>query len=115
MIDPQSAGVGARLELGVEDTGSSTFPEAIAPSLPSVDRMGARVRAALGDTATAAVQLCVSPAGHVTKVDLLESSTFEAFDAALLKDARAWQFTKLPGPTTLQTCSRAIVSYHPYY
>lgn len=115
MTDPQSAASGtARLDLGIVDSDASTFPAAIDPTLPSVDRIGYHVRAALGDTAKATVELCVSPAGKVTKVELLESSTFAAFDTALLRDAKAWQFARLPGPDTVQTCSRAMVSYHPY-
>lgn len=116
MIDPEAPSytAAARLELGVTANGDSAFPHAIEPRVPSVDRLGVQVRAALGDTATAALQLCVSPAGKVTKVELVESSTFAAFDAALLRDAKAWQFATLPGPEMLQTCSRATVSYHPY-
>ena len=113
--DPAASSARPQLDLGIAETESSQFPDALAPTVPSVDRIGLQVRAALGDTATASLQLCVSPAGTVTDVALLESSTFEAFDAALLRDAKAWQFASSPGPSTVQTCSRATIAYHPYY
>ena len=84
---------------------------AIEPSLPSVDRMAHQVRARLGDTATAELKLCVSPAGQVTKVELFQRTSFEAFDAAVVRDAQSWKFAAMPGPATVQTCDRATISY----
>lgn len=111
-----SSGTPARLDFAVTAAEeASGFPRVRDPRLPSVDRIGSRVRAELGDTATAAVELCVAPSGQVTKVELVESSTLAAFDAALLRDATSWRFASLPGPATLQTCSRATVTYHPHY
>lgn len=93
---------------------AAVFPKAIEPALPSVDRIQHQVRARLGDSASAEVDLCVSPAGHVTKVSLARSSNLAAFDSAVLRDAETWQFDAMPGPAALQTCSRAIVSYKPH-
>ena len=89
----------------------ATFPQAIDPRLPSVDRMSRH----LGDQ-VASVELCVAPAGHVTKVAIVDSSGDDRFDAALLRDAKEWQFASLPGHSasgtvTLQTCERATVKY----
>jgi TonB family protein len=90
------------------------FPSAIEPRLPSVDRISHQVRARLGEISVAAVELCVAPDGHVTRVALLEGTHFAAFDAALVRDAQAWRFAASPGRTAtgaLQTCERARVKY----
>lgn len=89
----------------------ATFPQAMDPRLPSVDRIARH----LGDR-VASIELCVAPAGHVTKVALLAPSGDERFDAALLHDAKQWQFASLPGHSatgtvTLQSCERAQVRY----
>lgn len=93
---------------------AAVFPTAIAPTLPRVDRIGREVRGTLGDRATAAIDLCVSAAGNVTKVALVESSSFAQFDKALLADLERWQFAAMPGPDSLQTCERAKITYRPY-
>ena len=102
------------LELtGSTDT-AAVFPAAIDPALPSVDRIGREVRGTLGDAATAQIDLCVSPAGAVTKASLVRGSSFSDFDQALLRDVNAWRFTSLPGPSSVQTCERAKITYRPY-
>lgn len=90
------------------------FPAAIEPRVPSVDRIHRDVRAQLGDEVVAAIDLCVTADGRVTKVALAQGTTFAAFDDALVRDAAQWRFAALPGHTTavrLQTCERATVKY----
>jgi TonB family protein len=101
-----------KLDLSVAGEGAVPLsPSAIEPTLPSVDRIANQVRARLGDTATAELSLCVSPSGHVTKVELARSSTFDAFDTALLRDAETWQFSTMPGPASVQSCQRTTIAY----
>lgn len=99
------------LDLTAEAGVQATFPSAVEPRLPSVDRIAHHVRARLGDDATAALELCVSPAGRVTKVSMIQGSTYEPFDNAVLRDAQAWQFTTMPGPDSLQSCERVKITY----
>src|SRR5262245_58505879 len=73
-----------QLRLGVELTTEAVFPAAVNPRLPSADRIAPEVRARLGETASSALRLCVSPTGRVTDVALVESSGFDRFDAAVL-------------------------------
>jgi TonB family protein len=90
------------------------FPAAKAPRLPSVDRIAHQVRARLGDEAVASIELCVAPDGKVTKVSMIEGTSYAPFDAAILRDAEQWQFASMPGATAatkLQTCERAKVRY----
>ncbi|MBX3161053.1 MAG: energy transducer TonB [Deltaproteobacteria bacterium] len=87
------------------------FPRAVAPELPSVDRISHQVRAQLGDRATAELDLCVSAQGSVTKVAIARSSSLPAFDNAVLRDAEEWRFESLPGPAAAQSCTRATVAY----
>jgi TonB family protein len=98
---------------GSTDT-AAVFPAAIDPALPSVDRIGREVRGTLGDAASAQIDLCVSPAGNVTKASLVQGSSFGDFDQALLQDVNAWRFAAMPGPATVQTCERARITYRPY-
>lgn len=104
----------AKVQLDLAATSDATqpaFPAALAPEVPSVDRLAHTIRAALGSTATAELDLCVSPAGTVTKVELARSSSLPELDAALLHDARAWQFASMPGPDSVQSCRRATIAY----
>jgi len=87
------------------------FPRPIEPALPDVDRMAHQIRARFGDDATAALDLCVSPAGRVTKVALARKSSFDAFDRAVLRDVARWQFAAMPGPASLEVCDRATIAY----
>ena len=100
-----------QLDLTTNAGAQPAFPTALDPALPSVDRISHNVRAALGDMATAEIDLCVAPSGSVTKVEIARSSNLEAFDEAVLRDARAWRFASLPGPDTLQSCRRATIAY----
>ena len=105
----------ARVQLefpGLADT--AVFPTAIDPALPRVDRIGREVRGTLGERAIAQIDLCVSPAGRVTKLALVEGSSFADFDAAVLGDVSGWRFSSMPGPPSVQTCERAKITYRPY-
>lgn len=89
------------------------IPAALSPQLPSVDRLASQVRARFGDAMSAAVDLCVSPEGRVTRAALVESKGSAALDAAIVHDAAAWQFAAMPGPAALRSCQRAQLTYHP--
>lgn len=96
------------------DADRAVFPAAIEPRLPSVDRIAHHVRARLGDQAVASLELCVAPDGHVTKVALLEGTSYGPFDVAVVRDVHTWQFAPMPGHSavkSLQTCERATVKY----
>ena len=68
-----------RLDLtATTEATAPVFPSVIAPAVPSVDRIAHSIRARLGSTAIAELELCVSPAGTVTKVALAKTSTFDA-------------------------------------
>ena len=97
----------------VADGLRSAFPKAIEPALPSVDRLAYHIRARTADDLVAAVNLCVSPAGRVTKVSLVRASSFAPFDGALLRDLESWRFAELPGPQSLEVCNEATISYRP--
>ena len=103
-----------RLELAGSSDTAAVFPQAIDPSVPSVDRIGREVRGTLGNAAHAQLDLCVSPAGNVTRATLVQGSGFAEFDQALLRDVDTWRFSTMAGPATLQTCERAKITYHPY-
>ena len=60
------------------------------------------------------VHYCVSPQGRVTAAKLERSSSFEAFDQAVMADVVGWQFSAHPGPDALQTCETATVVYRPH-
>ncbi len=104
-------GAGTNLEPEAENDTKAVFLAAIEPRLPSVDRMAHHVRTRLRDDASAKLEVCVSPAGNVTKVAMIKGTTYEPFDAALLRDAEAWQFASMPGPANLQTCEQVSVTY----
>jgi TonB family protein len=93
------------------DAAVAVFPSAIEPTVPSVDRISNQVRTRLGEMATAELELCVAPDGHVKKVALTRGSSFAGFDTALVRDAEAWQFQPMPGPASVQSCRRATVAY----
>jgi TonB family protein len=87
------------------------LPHAIEPLLPSADRIARVVEARLGDTAMVDVHYCVSPQGRVTTAKLERSSSFDAFDQAVMADVVGWQFSAQPGPDALRTCETATVVY----
>lgn len=101
------------LDLAVSAEEHLVFPALQEPRLPSVDRIARQVRAQLGDEAIASIELCVAADGHVTKVALLEGTSYEPFNDALVRDIEQWQFAAMPGAAvkTLQTCERAKVKY----
>ena len=102
------------LDLSVQADERSVFPAAKEPRLPSVDRIAHQVRARLGDEAVASIELCVAADGKVAKVSLLEGTSYEPFNAAVVRDAHEWQFASMPGASAgakLQTCERAKVKY----
>ena len=110
---PRQVG-GIQLTMTGGSDGAVKFPSAIDPALPSVDRMSRAVYATLGDTATAQLDLCITPSGKVTKLALARGTSMPELDAALLADAKTWRFEAMPGPDSVQICDRAEVSYHPY-
>ena len=87
------------------------FPKVIDPQLPSADRVGRAIELRLGDQARVGVRLCVTPAGHVAKVEIAKSSTMALFDDAVLADVQDWRFAALPGPETLRSCAIATIVY----
>lgn len=106
----------ARIQFEARASSGTTprLPALIDPQLPSVDRIAHQVRARLGDTATASVELCVSAAGKVSKVELVRGADYARFNRALLRDVERWQFAAMPGPSTLQACDTATISYVPH-
>ncbi len=112
--EPAAPRTGVRLDLSATTTDDArdAFPEALDTRVRSVDRMGHALKARYaGATMTAKLDLCVAPDGHVTKIAIVERSSYDAFDHALLRDAAAWQFASLPGPTSVESCRRATVEY----
>jgi TonB family protein len=87
------------------------FQAPISHRVPSVDRIAYAIRMQLNGLATAELDLCVAPAGNVVAVTLAKSSSMTEFDAALLRDARRWQFATLPGPSSVQHCRRQLIEY----
>ncbi len=108
-----SARTGVKLDLTAStDEASAAFPDALDTRVRSVDRMAHAIKARYGATTMLAkLDLCVAPDGHITKVALAEKSTYDAFDHALVRDAAAWQFASLPGPSNVESCRRATVEY----
>jgi len=84
--------------------------KAVNPRLPSADRNTSKIRAEVGDTASAELDVCVAADGHVLGVLLLKSSSSPTFDGALLKDAPQWQFSEAPGSS--RTCDKATITYN---
>lgn len=104
---------GVRLDLtGAPETADAVFPTITDPKVPSVDRMAHALRARYGTAElTAELDLCIAPDGHVTKLGLAKTSTYEAFDHALLRDVADWQFSSLPGPANVESCRKATIAY----
>ncbi len=96
------------------DAAAATFPGVVDPQLPSADRIAPRIHHVLGDTASAAIHLCVSPSGKVASVKLERSSDLPAFDRAMMNDVAAWQFAAMPGPDSVKSCERLTISYRPH-
>ena len=89
---------------------AAALPKAVNPRLPSADRNSTKIRAEIGDTATADLDVCIAADGHVLGVLLVKSSSSPTFDGALLKDAPQWQFSEAPGSS--RTCDKATITYN---
>ncbi|HEY5923448.1 MAG TPA: energy transducer TonB [Kofleriaceae bacterium] len=114
-IDPQPSSRG-RVDLvppAAEET-AQVIPQAIAPQLPSADRLARTIDARLGERASVDVRLCVTPAGKLASAKLERSSSLASFDDAVLADVAKWQFAAQPGPATLQTCEITTIVYRPH-
>lgn len=94
-----------------DDIATRVMPTAIAPSLPSADRIAPVINARLGDRVSVAVELCVSPSGRVITAKLATPSGFPAFDQAVMTDLVDWQFGVTPGPDTVRNCGRKTIVY----
>ena len=114
-LDHQAAPrAAARFETSAISGAEREFPTARNPQLPSVNRMHNTIKAELGGVASVDIRLCIAPAGHVQGVSLVRGSSLAEFDAAVLRDARDWQFAG-PGTSTfasrLRTCEVAKITY----
>ncbi len=82
------------------------------PRLPSADRHLSAIRQDAGDAVSALVRVCVTPDGHVDKVNLLHRSASRTYDTALLSDLAEWQFTgQALTSSRPETCENATISY----
>ena len=77
-------------------------------SLPSADRIDPYIKAKLGDVASADINLCIAPDGHVTSVAIVKSSTYTAFDNAIMRDVSDWRFVA----SDADRCMRTTIAYH---
>lgn len=100
-----------QLDLSVSADKQSVFPALQEPRVPSVDRIARGLH--LDDVAVASIELCVAANGRVTRVALVEGTSSNAFNDALLRDIEEWQFAAMPGASnkSLQTCEHAKVKY----
>ena len=89
-------------------------PQAVAPLLPSADRIARVIDARLDGEARVDVHYCVSPAGKVVEAKLERGSSLEAFDQAVITDIVGWQFETQPGPANVRTCESATIVYRPH-
>ncbi len=88
-------------------------PAAVEAQLPSADRIAARLRHTMPSDPSVDLDLCIRPDGRVASAQLVRASQLPAFDEAVLRDVKAWQFEEMPGPTTLKNCQRRTVVYIP--
>ena len=102
----------ARVEMKVTGATAKARPAATQPQLPSVDQISGELRAGLGEVASADVDLCIAPDGHVQGVKLVRGSSHAAFDQAVLRDMRDWQFASTFA-SNLRTCESATITYRP--
>lgn len=102
----------ARLEMTVTGATSNAFPAARNTKLPSADRISGEIRSGLGEVASADVDLCIAPDGHVQGLKLVRGSSFTAFDEAIMRDMRDWQFAS-SFASNLRTCESATITYRP--
>lgn len=106
--------LGVKLEITPAAEAGHVFPSTVDARLPSAGRLDRQILTELGRTASVEVELCVAPAGAVRSVAIARGSSLAAFDQAVLADARAWRFARLPGPATVQSCTHATVTYYPH-
>lgn len=109
--------VAPRFEVTAAADTVRVFPVAEDPRLPSADRLSRRIRAELGEVASADVRLCVAPDGRVQGVEIVRGSSLAAFDQALMHDIAGWQFSKLPRSSrtaNLRNCETATIHYRPH-
>ncbi len=95
----------------VDLVATGNAPKPLNAQLPSADRIVHRIRADVGDVASADINLCIAPDGHVLGVLLVRSSSSPALDGAILKDAPQWQFSELHGASS-RTCETATLTYN---
>ena len=82
------------------------------PRLPDADRQMVEIRDDSGDVASAVVDFCIAPDGHVDRVTLLRHSESRAYDMALMRDVPDWQFSgEAQNPSRPETCEVATVVY----
>lgn len=87
---------------------AGTLPAPEDAELPTADRFASRIHEHLGATATARVELCTAPDGHVTSVHVVRGSRYAAFDRAVVTDITGWQFT----PAAQPHCFVRTIAYH---
>jgi TonB family protein len=78
------------------------------PSLPSADRIAPWIKQKLGDTASADIRLCIAPDGHVTSVGIVKTSSYTAFDNAVMTDVTDWHFAQ----SDSYRCMKTTIAYH---
>jgi len=84
------------------------------PRLPDADQAFYEIRDEAGDEASATVELCVAPDGHVDRVELKRRSVSSAYDRAVVKDVANWQFGgEHWAPPNRDTCELATIKYDP--
>jgi TonB family protein len=93
------------------------YPVGVDPRLPSADQISRKVRAELGEVASADVRVCVAADGRVREVQLLRGTALPEFNQAVVHDLSDWQFSGIPGSTGAATpanCGVATISYRPH-
>ncbi len=105
----------ARIQLDLarqpDHVDSARFPAVLDPQLPSADQIAHRLRTFGSGVATAHVQLCVAPDGHVASLKLERGSMLGSFDQAVMHDAATWHFAAMPGKEP--ACEHAAITYQP--
>lgn len=82
--------------------------------LPDADQAYREIRDQAGDEASATVELCVAPDGHVDRVELKRRSASTIYDRAVVKDVADWQFGGQNWtPPKRDSCELATIKYDP--
>ncbi len=100
---------GARLELS--SGAQAVFRSAGEFQLPTADAMSFRVRDRLGDAPEVKVDLCVAADGKVSSVAMVNGTTMEMFDQAVLRDVAQWRFAA--ASSAAPSCTRTTIVYRP--